>query len=152
MIRERENPGAAEPTRWRELPDATPGAAVMLRGARRPRPPGTDELTRLGAAIGHLPRRSLAASLRTARLVAAGAAAVTLLVVGGGVWAWRGHHEATAPTAVARPTERASVSAPMRHDDPAPLPATSPRPPWPDRCRGPGSRTARSPPPCRPTR
>jgi len=123
VIRERENPGAAEPTRWRELPDATPGAEVMLRGTRRPRPPGTDELTRLGAAIGHLPRRSLAASLRTARLVAASAAAIALLVVGGGVWAWRGHHEAAAPIAVARPTERASVSAPVSHADPAPMPA-----------------------------
>jgi hypothetical protein len=128
VIRDRVDPGAPEPARWRELPDATPGATIILRGARRPRPPAPEELTRLGAAIGQMPRRSLAASLRTARFIAAAAAAITLLVVGGGVWAWRGHRETIAPTGVAASTERAVVMAPENRPAPALAPAPAARP------------------------
>ncbi len=39
---------ASEPARWRDRPDATPGAALILRGTRRPRPPAAHDLARLG--------------------------------------------------------------------------------------------------------
>jgi len=133
-----------DPTRWRDLPEASDAASLVVRAARRPRAPGTDDLARLGGAVADLPRRSLARSLRNARLFAAAATAVTLLALGGGVYAWRGRLEPTrpapAPTFVAAPVARPTVAAaptPVAEAPPArravahatPRPAHRPAPP-----------------------
>jgi hypothetical protein len=106
----------------------------MLRGTRRPRPPAAHDLARLGGVIQDIPRRSLAASLRNARLLATAAAAVTLVALGGGgVWAWRGRYSAqqpvdaprgTNPIASARPVAAAATA-----DAPTLAPATVALPP-----------------------
>lgn len=99
----------SDPTRWRTDPARRPrGAELLLRGARRPQPPASGALERLGARVEAIPRQSAARARRWARVTSAAAAAVTLLALATGVWAWRGQRRsAPSPTptlwAAARP-------------------------------------------------
>ena len=77
-----------DPTRWRDdQTGLTASAGVLLRGARRPQPPGAYELERLGAAVDGISRRPPPPSgLRLAL-----AAAVAFAIAGGGTFGWALH-------------------------------------------------------------
>ena len=80
-----------DPARWNKDPLRPPGAAeVLLRGARRPRPPGADDLARLGSIVAQIPRRSALVARRRSRLVVAAAAAIVVASLGTAVWALHG--------------------------------------------------------------
>jgi hypothetical protein len=95
-----------DPERWRTDASVRPaGADVLLRGARRPQLPASEDLARLGTAIDEIPRRSALAARRWTRLTSAAAGIATLIALGTGVWAWRGRQlVATGPT-VAPPAD-----------------------------------------------
>jgi hypothetical protein len=114
-----------EPPRWRADPARRPhGAALLLRGARRPQPPGNGELERLGARVAEIPRLSAARARRGARLAAAAAAGVTLVALGTGVWAWRGKQRVvSAPTPTLWAAAPATAQPPIRTAVIAPAPA-----------------------------
>jgi hypothetical protein len=119
-----------DPTRWRdEQTGLTAGAGVLLRGARRPQPPGADDLERLGAAVDGISRRPPPPS--GLRLAVAGL--VAFAIAGGGTAGWALHLrnekraaaaavaaevEAREATRVRRPTVAALAPA-----APAPAPA-----------------------------
>jgi hypothetical protein len=76
-----------DPRRWRDDPDGqTLGTEVLLRGARRPQPPASHELDRLGAAVDAIARAPAQAPASWLRLGVAGV--VAFLIVGGGTFGW----------------------------------------------------------------
>ncbi len=92
-----------DPARWRqeEFGQRPAVAAILLRGARRPRPPADGDLARLGAAVSEIPRRSAISARRWMRLASAAAGVATLVALGTGVWAWRGRMAAAPEPATA---------------------------------------------------
>jgi hypothetical protein len=62
---------------------------MLLRGARRPQPPGAHELQRLGAAVEAMSRRPPPGSVSWLRLGVA--AIVAFAIVGGGTFVWALH-------------------------------------------------------------
>jgi hypothetical protein len=78
-----------EPTRWRSDASRKAAADLLLRAARRPRPPTPGDFARLSRVVCDIPRR---AALRR-RLVARVSAGITGLVLSAAlatsVWAWR---------------------------------------------------------------
>jgi len=80
----------SDPTRWREDPMGhKPGAEILLRGARRPQPPGPHDLERLGAAVDMMARSPVAPAVSWLRLTVAGA--VAFAIAGGGTFVWALH-------------------------------------------------------------
>lgn len=80
-----------DPARWNKDPLRPPAAAdVLLRCVRRPRPPGADDLARLGSLVAQIPRRSALAARRRSRFVVAAAAAIVVASLGTAVWALHG--------------------------------------------------------------
>ncbi len=79
-----------DPTRWRDDPTGhTPGTEMLLRGARRPQPPGSHDLQRLGAAVEMISRRPAGSPVSFLRLGVA--AVVAFAIVGGGTFVWALH-------------------------------------------------------------
>jgi hypothetical protein len=79
-----------DPTRWRDDPTGlTAGAGVLLRGTRRPQPPGSHDLERLGVAVDGISRRPVGAPVSWLRLAVAGA--VAFAIAGGGTFVWALH-------------------------------------------------------------
>src|SRR6185295_6231362 len=100
----------SDPTRLRDKPSVQ--TEILLRGARRPQPPGAHELERLGAAVDAIARGPVAAPVSWLRL---GVAAVfAFAIVGGGTFVWALHQ---------RNAERAAAEAAVReqvqHSPPA---------------------------------
>src|SRR4051812_9276899 len=80
----------SDPTRWRDdRAGHTLGTEILLRGARRPQPPGAHDLQRLGAALGGVARRPAPASVSWLRLGVS--AVVAFAIVGGGTFVWALH-------------------------------------------------------------
>jgi hypothetical protein len=121
----------SEPTRWSKDPLARPPAAeLLLRGARRPRPPGTDELARLGSVVAHIPRRAALSARRRSRLVVAAAAAAVVASLGTAVWALRARRpsEPVAGAVVWAAVRPALVPAPVVVAPPTEIPGDRPTP------------------------
>jgi hypothetical protein len=95
-----------DPVRWSQEPMGRPAAAeLFLRGTRRPRPPGADDLARLGAVVAQIPRRSALVARRWSRFATAATAAIVVASVGTTVWALRGRrpeHAGPPTTTLAR--------------------------------------------------
>jgi hypothetical protein len=125
-----------EPARWSQEPLARPAAAeVLLRATRRPRPPGADDLARLGAVVAQIPRRSALVARRWSRFATAATAAIVVACLGTTVWALRGHRPERAdtppaPVSLARlePAEP-SAAAEMAPPQAPPLEPASPKAP-----------------------
>jgi hypothetical protein len=125
-----------DPTRWRDDPTGTTaGTEVLLRGARRPRPPGAHELQRLGAAVEEIARAPASGSPSWLRLGVAGA--VAFLIAGGGTFVWALHARnarraaaAAAANEGAREAGRARepTMATLQPEAPAPVAAHAARP------------------------
>jgi hypothetical protein len=80
----------SDPTRWRDDPSRlTAASGVLLRGARRPQPPGSRDLDRLGAAVEGIARAPSGAPVSWLRLGVA--AALAFMMVGGGTFVWALH-------------------------------------------------------------
>jgi hypothetical protein len=79
-----------DPVRWSQEPLGRPTAELLLRGTRRPRPPGADDLSRLGAVVAQIPRRSALVTRRWSRFGTAATAAIVVASLGTTVWALRG--------------------------------------------------------------
>ncbi len=106
-----------EPTRWRDDPTGlTAASGVLLRGARRPQPPGSRDLDRLGAAVEGIARAPSRAPVSWLRLGVAGVLAFS--IVGGGTFVWALHARNAKRLAAAsrRGSQRARAGAP-RPDD-----------------------------------
>jgi hypothetical protein len=102
----------SDPTRWRDDPTGiTALSGTLLRGARRPQPPGARDLDRLGAAIDGIARTPVAPPVSWLRLGVA--AALAFSIVGGGTFVWALH---------ARNARRLEAVAAIA-DAPAPAPA-----------------------------
>jgi hypothetical protein len=109
-----------DPTRLRHDPSGRSSEVdVLLRGARRPQPPGPDDLARLGAAVDGLSRQPHVPAAH--RWLVGGATAVAVIVgLGTGVWALRGGGRTMAPQVSPAPVvvaARARVEA----EPPAPI-------------------------------
>lgn len=124
-----------DPVRWNQEPLGRPATAeLLLRGTRRPRPPGAEDSARLGAAVAQIPRRSALVARRWSRVATAATAAIAIACLGTTVWALRGHRleRADAPppaglepamrlaaaeiaTLEAPPPETSPTKAPVRH-------------------------------------
>jgi hypothetical protein len=85
-----------DPVRWNQEPAGQPAAELLLRGTRRPRPPGADDLARLGAVVAQIPRRSALVARRWSRFATAATAAIVVASLGTTVWALRGRRPARA--------------------------------------------------------
>src|SRR5580765_279255 len=115
----------SDPTRWRDDPMGhRPGAEILLRGARRPQPPGPHDMDRLGAAVEVMARSPVAPPVSWLRLAVAGA--VAFAIAGGGTVVWALH---------VRETKRLAAEANARFareyalaNRPAVAAATSPTP------------------------
>jgi len=100
-----------EPTRWRDDPTGlTAASGVLLRGARRPQPPGSRDLDRLGAAVEGIARAPSRAPVSWLRLGVAGVLAFS--IVGGGTFVWALHARNAKRLAAAGPA--VEVSEPAR--------------------------------------
>jgi hypothetical protein len=138
----------SDPTRWRTDPARRPrGADLLLRGARRPQPPASGALERLGARVDAIPRLSAARARRWARVMSAAAAGVTLLALATGVWAWRGQRRSAPPAAptlwaAARAPEAIPTlgAAPAASDEPQDQPQEQPQDRSPEPVRAPARR------------
>ncbi|HEY7371745.1 MAG TPA: hypothetical protein VIF57_06160 [Polyangia bacterium] len=99
----------SDPRRWRDDPNGqVPGAGILLRGARRPQPPGAHALERLGAAIDAMARRPAAPPASWLRLAVAGA--IAFAIVGGGTFVWALHARNEQRAAAARAGETPRVA------------------------------------------
>lgn len=78
-----------EPKRWRSDPSRLAAAEVLLRGARCPRSPGSDDLDRLAKIVCDIPRRAARRKRRIARVIAGVAGLALSASLGTSVWAWR---------------------------------------------------------------
>ncbi len=100
----------SDPTRLRDKPSVQ--TEILLRGARRPQPPGAHELERLGAAVDAIARGPVAAPVSWLRL---GVAAVfAFAIVGGGTFVWA-LHQRNAERAAAQAAAREQI----QHSPPA---------------------------------
>jgi hypothetical protein len=125
-----------DPRRWRDDPSGpTRSTEVLLRGARRPQPPGSHELERLGAAVEQISRMHVAPPVSWLRLAVAGALA--FMMVGGGTFVWALHardarRAAAAAAAEAKARELARAQQPKIATlgpavfEPVPIVATAP--------------------------
>src|SRR5437763_14422618 len=118
----------SDPTRWRDDPmGQRPGAEILLRGARRPQPPGPHNLDRLGAAVEMMARSPAAPSVSWLRLAVAGA--VAFAIAGAGTFVWALHvrdtkrQAAQASARLAREYALANRPAVAEATPPTPAPA-----------------------------
>jgi len=77
----------SDPRRLRD--DRSGATEILLRGARRPQPPGAFDLQRLGAAVDEIARAPVRGQVSWLRLAVAGAFAFA--IVGGGTFVWALH-------------------------------------------------------------
>jgi hypothetical protein len=120
-----------DPVRWSQEPVGRPAAAeLLLRGTRRPRRPGADDLARLGAVVAQIPRRSALMARRWSRFATAATATIVVASLGTTVWALRGSRPKRAGT----PSLTLASLEPVKHSAwvdvgaPEPPPPAIPRP------------------------
>src|SRR6478609_9222073 len=77
----------SDPRRLRDDPSGA--TEILLRGARRPQPPGAFDLQRLEAAVDEIARAPVRGQVSWLRLAVAGAFAFA--IVGGGTFVWALH-------------------------------------------------------------
>jgi hypothetical protein len=78
-----------EPTRWQSDPSRQAAADLVLRAARRPRPPSVDDFARLSRVVCEIPRRAALRQRFVIRVSAGMAGLVLSAALATSVWAWR---------------------------------------------------------------
>jgi hypothetical protein len=107
---------------------------MLLRGARRPQPPGAHELERLGAAVDAISRAPARRQTSWLRLTLAGA--VAFAIAGGGTFVWALHArdvKRRAAEAAAREEAERTVARAPKEPALSPAPEATPARPTPTR-------------------